>query len=747
MISIKHRRITERMKTAAAFAASLAAGALLSGTKMAGIASFADISLAGAVGLPYAALVFSGALIRSIIGGSIGHNIVKLSSLALIVIIKMFLEPKNDPKLCGVNTAVSVFVSGTAVSAVIGELLNKLLFYAFYGGLAGFTAYSAAVLIMEIKKRRVIDLSGLGGYSYAVIYAVFTASLCSLELPLINIGIAAGAAFTLLGAYFYRHTGGVICGALTVCGAFLASPSTGMPIVLLPAAGLLAGFLHGSRSNTAAMSFVGTNIVLMILTGGTTDSIGAMIDIICGAAAFIPVSSVYSDKWIITDSRCRTELSEIIGAKMAFLSDTVAELRRETGRLSDMLNREADEGADIEENRSSVCSVCYRRPFCWQSDRGNTARGFSKLSQMTEFASETFPAELEECIRKNELMDAFSKTSREKAAVKLLDMRFSESRELLSEQLKITEELIRSAGERIDLRFSESMSRRIEGKLKKFGIEADTVIACYNRRSRLIAEIYFGADTDFGGGRRICDLVADELHIRLECGGTVRTGTEVRMCLFEKPRYEMEVYAVSSCADEAKENGDTYAYFTDGSGKGYVVLSDGMGTGREASFQSRIVTGLFRRLVSSGVDHGSAVKLINSIMVTKSQDETFATLDAAVADLDEGGLVIVKSGAAPTIIRHGGGVLKIASPTFPIGIYQRAEMFSRRFDFDEGDIAIMFSDGISENAYPFIKELLTGGDDMKHIVDEISRKAGVFNPGTRSDDVTVLGLRIVGNKE
>ena len=51
---------------------------------------------------------------------------------------------------------------------------------------------------------------------------------------------------------------------------------------------------------------------------------------------------------------------------------------------------------------------------------------------------------------------------------------------------------------------------------------------------------------------------------------------------------------------------------------------------------------------------------------------------------------------------------------------------------------------ISENAYPFIKELLLGGDDLRHIVDEISGKAQVFNPGIHSDDVTVIGVRVTG---
>ena len=144
MLNIKAIMSWKYSGAAAAYAAAAAAGFFLAGTKIAGVASFADISISGALELPYSAAVFAGSLVRSIIGGDIGHNIVKLSSLALIVIIKMFLEPKNDPKLSGINTAVSIFVSGTAVSAVIGELMFKLLFYGFYALLAGYTAYSAS---------------------------------------------------------------------------------------------------------------------------------------------------------------------------------------------------------------------------------------------------------------------------------------------------------------------------------------------------------------------------------------------------------------------------------------------------------------------------------------------------------------------------------------------------------------------------------------------------------------------------
>ena len=78
---------------------------------------------------------------------------------------------------------------------------------------------------------------------------------------------------------------------------------------------------------------------------------------------------------------------------------------------------------------------------------------------MTEFSAESFPAELDECIRKSEIIEAFSRSSREKAAAKLMEMRFSESRSLMHEQLKITEDIIRSAGERVDVSYSENVSR------------------------------------------------------------------------------------------------------------------------------------------------------------------------------------------------------------------------------------------------------------------------------------------------
>lgn len=744
---LKKNNVKKIMKSpaaasAGAFLLSLGAGWVLSGANVAGAASFADVSLAGGLNLSYSAAVFTGGLVRSIIQGSVGRNIVKITAALLIVIVKMFVEPKNDPKICGISAFCAVFASGAAVSAVIGELLYKLIFYLLYAALAGYTAYSIALIISVFRMRRAADLCSASGCSYAVVYTLMIASLCSVELPIVNGGIALGAAVTLAGAYFYRYTGGVLCGALTTCGAFLSSTSCGMTVVLLPAAGLLTGYLYRQRINVAAGFFTGLNFMLMILTGVNPESMNSMFNIVCGTAIFRFLAPYYSDKWIITGDASSAAFPEILCTRMSFLSDSIGNLRTESEKIAGIISENAEKKDEIPDNSNDVCSRCFRRLNCWKNDYDNTVRGFRRLAQMSEFSRESFPFELDDCLHKNELRETFERRARERATAKLLEMRFSESRKLLSEQIKIIEEVAETAGERMDVRYSEPISRNIRDKLVKFSMKPSNVIAYYNSRNRLMAEIYFSYANAPEGCDRIRDLVSDELHLSLDSAGMVNSGREVRIRLFERPEYSLEVYGASICADNSKENGDTSMIFSDGTGVSYVILSDGMGCGKNAAVESRMVVRMFRRLISSGVNYSSAIKLINSIMLTKSREETFATLDAVRIDLDSCELTVIKSGATATLIRHRGSVMKITSPTFPIGIYEQSDTFSKNYDFEDGDVIIMFSDGISENAYSYIKELLLGGGDLKMIVDEICMKSEVFNPAVRNDDVTVIGVRV-----
>lgn len=725
----------------AAFFMSLAGGFFLSDTSITGTSSFADISLSGALPLIHSSAVLTGSLLHCIISGTVGKHIVKISAMILIVIFKLVFESKADERSGGIAAAVSVFLSGMGVSVVIGDAVQKFLFYGFYGALAGFTSYSIAIVIGGFRHRLVLDLTAPKSCAYAVVYTILIASLCSIDIPYVNIGIVIGTAVTMIAAYHYRYIGGVLCGAITACGAFLASSECGMSVVMLPAAGLLTGYLYKQRAGIAAGFFVAISFTLMIFTGVTADSLDSMLNIICGTVIFLAVSPNFSDKWVVT-GRNNEALSEIMGSRMLFLANSIENVRSESGRIADFLARSAERSDEIECNSSSVCKNCYRRLECWYNSYENTRSGFRKLSQLHEITRDNFPFELADCLRKTELARAFEKTSHEKMTARLMSQRFSDSQKLLFEQIRITEEIIAAAGERIDVRYSETLSRSIRAKLMKYGYEAKNVIAYYNNRNRLLVELYFALSEAPSSFVRVGDLISDEVRLTLDCAEPVHSGKEVRARLFERPQYSLEAYGASFCADSSNETGDSSSIFSDGTGVSYVILSDGMGTGKSASLESRMVVSMFRKLISSGVNYTTAIKLINSIMLTKSKEEAFATLDAVRLNLDTCELTVIKSGATATLIRHDGQVMKITSPTFPIGIFQESDTFSKTFELDENDIVIMFSDGISENEYRFIKELLLSSDDLKTIVDEICGKAELFNPNVNADDVTVIGMKL-----
>ena len=723
------------------FAGELAAGFVFSEASMVGTSAFADISIAGAAGLTGTAAVFMGSLFRCFMDGTTGKNIVKLAAMVMILIAKLLMDNRRSPLYCGVYTSICVFLSGTAVSAVIGELPYKLIFYIFYGAAAGFTSYSICRIISDVKKGAAADLTSSGSCFYAVVYTIYTASLCSAELPFMNVGAALGVAVTMLAAFYYGSTGGVVCGALTACAAFLSSSRTGMTVVLLPAAGLFSGYLRQRKIPLGAVLFISASLMLTVLTGMTKDIIYCLTNYITGAGIFMIAAPYYSDRCIRV-SGMEISAADVVSTRLSFLSDSVEFLKRETTKLPDSFAIINSAGNEISDHTEMVCSKCYRKHIC-RRQGSSTLKALSELSGMSEISMENFPAELDTCIRRNELIAARQKDINSETLDKLMEMRMSDCRSVLLEQLSISEEMVRSAARKNNIFYSAPVSMTIKNKLMKFGFIPSYVNACYNANGRLIVEMYFPADEEIPSVTRVCDLVSDELKMKLCCTDPVNSGKEIRIRLFERPAMNLEVCTASQKGSETGESGDNFLIFGDGTGTGYVVLSDGMGSGREAAFESGLAAGLFRRLISSGMEQVTAVRMINSIMFSKSKDESFATLDIMRIDLDMCEMTSVKSGAAATLVKHGNNVIKISASTFPVGMYETSDVFSAAYSFEEGDIAIMFSDGICEGEYRFIKELLLSGDDLKSIVDEICEKSVKFSPFKRSDDVTVIGVRAV----
>ena len=139
----------------------------------------------------------------------------------------------------------------------------------------------------------------------------------------------------------------------------------------------------------------------------------------------------------------------------------------------------------------------------------------------------------------------------------------------------------------------------------------------------------------------------------------------------------------------------------------------------KASDESETVLGLLEQLIESGFKAEAAIKLINSSMVLKADNQMFSTLDMCLINLFTGICEFVKIGAATTFIKRDNWVETISSTTIPMGMLGKVDYDGVVKKLYEGDIIIMVTDGVLDS----IKE-----DDKEKIMKEKIMNIKSSNP-------------------
>ncbi len=202
-------------------------------------------------------------------------------------------------------------------------------------------------------------------------------------------------------------------------------------------------------------------------------------------------------------------------------------------------------------------------------------------------------------------------------------------------------------------------------------------------------------------------------------------------------------YSTAGVRDNA--SGDSICSFKNGEGYFYTLVSDGMGSGRDAALISGISSMFLEKLLSAGCPMKSALEMLNCF-VRGSEGERFTTVDLMEADLYTGRARFIKSGAAPSFVVRGGQLYRLHSKTVPVGIMRALDAESIAFDLKDGDTVIMMSDGVtgSYEECPWLYDMLSSGlinIENPSAAARIIGEAAVKNTG-RDDDITVCVMKI-----
>lgn len=138
----------------------------------------------------------------------------------------------------------------------------------------------------------------------------------------------------------------------------------------------------------------------------------------------------------------------------------------------------------------------------------------------------------------------------------------------------------------------------------------------------------------------------------------------------------------------------------------FVLLCDGMGTGRGAAAEACAAIQVLKTLLQSGVKPAEAMQLLNGIYILRD-DGGFSTVDLLQADLTTGEARLYKWGAAPSYLKRRGAVEKIgtASPPPGLGVGEAHHPEGARLSLSRGEMLVLVSDGAGgEPAERFIRQ-------------------------------------------
>ena len=219
---------------------------------------------------------------------------------------------------------------------------------------------------------------------------------------------------------------------------------------------------------------------------------------------------------------------------------------------------------------------------------------------------------------------------------------------------------------------------------------------------------------------------------------------------FSEDKQSLQIGIAKTTKSGSNISGDTLLQTKLEDGKYLIALSDGMGSGKDARKASKTAITMLEKLLSSGFDKDSSLRLINSILNAIGEEDMYATLDIAVLDLYAGNLEFIKNGACPTYVKSGRNVQVLKSLSLPTGILNDIDLVVYDKDLQEGDILVMCSDGILESSEEYtnkelwlkfmLEEIET--DDMQKIADIILQEAIDNNYGMPKDDMTVIVTKV-----
>ena len=709
-------------------------------------------------------------------------------------------EERNEKIKVGIQMSLAVFIVQTVKMLFNGFLVYDLA-YNIMLSLVTYILYkvfvNALVVFSEAGIKKVFSIEEVMGS--ALLLAIAVNCLGNLSI----FGYSIRNILSILIVLVMGWKNGMLVGATTgiTIGTVLGILNGQDPTMLAAYAisGLVAGLLNKLGKIGVIVGFIIGNIILSYVANGNTIEVIKFQEILIAALGLLAVpksykldiSTIENDEKLLPETTTRTlEENKDTIHKLSKMSDTISQMAKEYEDAAasivtdeeleqqERANREIFEEElfanlegkednllydDLASNNEGILDEIFEimlkkdvitRKEIVQifANHNNYIMGFSTDSKEDEYVAQN---DIDEVVR------AINSSYRISKINFVWKKKLDEKKKTMSTQLNSVSEALSNLANQITTEEQDPYKEEkeeIKALLKDKEINLKDITIKQEESGKYIVSLYTGiCDSMDGkdcGVKKISRILAKVLQEKMiiqkqKCG--LRADDDTCMYKFtSEDKFGVQVGIVKSKKADSIISGDTTTQTRLEDGKYLLAISDGMGSGPEARKSSKIAIKMLERLLTSGFNKDTALKLINTTISDNTDEDMYATLDVNILDLYKGEMNFIKNGACPTFIKRRGKVEILKSIALPTGILDNIDLIEYNYELQDGDIIVMCSDGVLDSSKDYlnkelwIQELLEEieTDGSQRIADILLNEARDNDFGKEKDDMTVIVCRI-----
>lgn len=736
-----------------------------------GVAFFLCVSIIDKYKFP----VFIATLAGTVLSFNQVSNIIKYSICIIIIqIISSYIKNiKSINKISIIGTLVMIPISmgqalifGSYVYNLSIALVECILMF------VGTYIFSYGVAVINKRASRTVTSNEeIVALTIIIIFSIMGIGEVSV------LGISIRNVLTTMTILILSITGGAALGASSgvIIGLayFINNLVSSMYMGIYAFAGLICGGFNKVNKYLSIAGYVVGWSLIYIYTSGIGSNIMEVRDILIASVLviLIPDKVIKNIEKItkgnsglkdgVEDYLARSR--EITNNRLRGMYKTYSDLANTFDRIreKEKILDQKDIAHIIDMIHNDECKNCGMRRRCWDSKFNYTYTMMNRILEELEDSGEVYLENIpidfkKDCIKPESIVKASNYYYKMFALDYSWEQRFSENRKLVANQIRYMSNSIECMAKELDkdIIFDMEMEKNLLVELDRNNISVKKLnyISTDSNDFEVLIERETCGDNKLCE-RKITNIISNVLGQELVARkvGCTYTGGQCKIKLTKRQEFKVATEVSNMSKDGYLISGDNYTYMEVSDGKYMIAISDGMGKGRKAYEESSITIDILENMMDSNIDEEIIIDTINNILMLKSSDEMFSTLDLGIIDLNKGVLNTIKMGACSTYIKRSNGDIDlISSASLPVGILADINIERDSRKIKDGDYIIMVSDGIVDAGKNknlgdnwliyFLKGLET--TNPKEITNEILNRALDIQNNNIHDDMTVLVSKV-----